>query len=316
MITDTTTIYIVAACAAMVLGLIAVVVFLSMKGVGKKDFFEEQLEELKDYGDNGEEAARITPITRWNAYWGKLFKQMGWSGYAESESRAGRDVFLVIAAVSIVGTILTRNPLISVGLSVGMAFIISVLLKNMANRKNESMNDQLPGFLFALKANVQANETPEAAILKIVDNMPSPLYEDLVAVKQKLLANATFQEAIEELGKKTTNRDLKFLCSCMVQAANTGTNLENQITVIQNVLESRRKVTQELDKAIKAVAPSIWVSTLVLPGTFIIMYFMSSTARDFWFNDFISWVAFGALIFFYAAGMLITKRMVDGIRNL
>lgn len=313
--TDPVAVYIVAGCAALAVGIIVMIIMTGRNSFGR-NFFDEQLEEFNSYGEVSESDKKVDFFSRWNRYWAVRFKGMGWRNYADENSKAGRDAALAGLGFAVIATIITRNPLVSIALSAGLMYVASLFMSNRGNKKSEAINNQLPGFLFALKSNVQANETPESAVLKIIDRTPSPLYEDLIIVKQRLLANATFKEAISELGERTSSRDLRFLCACMVQASESGTNLEGQITVIQEVLDARRKVSHELEKAVRSVSPAIWVATFALPGTFVGMYLLSQTARDFWFHGLISWIALGVVVFFYSLGMWIAKIMVDRVRNL
>lgn len=307
-------VYLIAGGIALLIGLIVSMGIFALQKNNEKTAYDDQLEELiKGESDDG---PQITLSYRWNQYWGERFKAIGWSKYSDDNSTAGRDIGIFAIVLAVIVGVLLRNPLAGIGISLGVTYLSGVFMKSKSNKDADVMNAQLPGFLFALKANVQANETPERAILKIVDSMPSPLYDELAIVKQRLLANSSFKDALEELAETTSSRDLRFLCSCMIQAANSGANLEGQITVIQNVLEARRKVSDELAKAARSAAPAIWVASVVIPGTFIGMYFMDPNARGFWFNDILSWAALAGVIFLYIIGVWMSKKLVDNIKNL
>lgn len=102
----------------------------------------------------------------------------------------------------------------------------------------------------------------------------------------------------------------------MIQATASGSNLEGQITVIQKVLEDRRKVTDELNKAIRAATPAIWVASIVIPGVFVATMLLDDNARKFWFTSFASWVCLGVVLAFYTLGVWLSKKLVDNIKNL
>lgn len=307
-------VYVVAVSAALLVGTLALVWYFNVQR--RRSSYERQLEELIE--DHGEETkkARITPWSRWNEYWMRRFKGVGWARYNADNSHAGRDVLLFWVLVGLIAGLITRNIWAGVGISVALLVLIGSVMKSKENRDSDVLAAQLPGFLFALKANIQANETPERAILKVVDAMPSPLYEELSIVKEKILVNASFAEALEELSARTSSRDLKFLCACMIQASANGSNLENQITVIQKVLEARRKVADELAQAVRSSQGAIIVSSIVLPLTFIATLFMDENATQFWFHGMLSWILLAAVVLLYAAGVLLCRRMVNNIKNL
>lgn len=307
--------YIVSAGAALLIGFLVSIGYLIMQRNSQKSAYDAQLDEIISSGAPLPEPT-ITLSMRWNKYWGERLKAAGFGKYNEDDERAGRDVILISGAVFLASIFFFKNPLAGIVITPALIYGLGVFLKSKANRSAETLNAQLPGFLFAMKANVQANETPEKSILKVVDSMPSPLYDDLLIVKQRILANASFKDALEELSQKTVSRDLKFLCACMIQASTSGANLEEQITIIQGVLESRQKVTDELDKAVRSAAPAIWVASFVIPAVFLGTLMIDAGAKAFWFKDPLSWAALVAVFLFYTFGVFMSKKLVDGIRNL
>lgn len=300
----------------VVISLIGILVYMLIKNVNSNNTYEEQLRELLDdeYNDTAEE--KISIIKRWNNYWGNIFKQAGFARYNDDNSKAGRDIIFAGIIIAILVSVIVKNVIAGILVPIGLIYGFSMIIRTRANKKQESINSLLPGFIFALKANLQASETIERAMLKVIDTMPSPLYEDLLIVKNKLQANASFQEALLELSEKTSSRDLKFLCACMIQASRSGANMENQLTSIQRVLEARRKVSDEINTAVKATSPAIWLASLIIPALFFASYFMDSNARTYWFIDPISWIAILVTIALYLIGLFLVKKQVDKIKNM
>lgn len=281
--------------------------------------YDEQLQELMSSDFDDEESSnkgtKINIVVKWNRYWGRLFKEAGISRYNSENNTAGRDVLLIGVIAAVIISLILQNLIIGPLASVATIFAVSFLMKQQINKKSDKLNEQLPGFIFALKAQIQASSTNERAMLKVIDAMPSPLYDDLKVVRNKLLASSPFREALEELSKKTASRDLQFLAACMIQATTSGSNLEHQLDSIQRVLDSRRKVTSEINKAVKAAQPAMWVSSIAIPFLFIISYLQSAQAREFWFNDPVSYLVLIAVIVLYGASMWLVKGQVDKIKN-
>lgn len=308
-------IYLIAGGLSLLIGLIAALAYFLVQRNSSQTAYDKQLEELLNQGITPPTPS-ITLAMRWNGYWDERIKVLNISRYSTHKESSGRDVLVLGILLAVVLSISLANPFAGIIISALALYVIAVLLKGKANRASELINSQLPGFLFALKANIQANETPERAILKVVDNMPSPLYEDLIMVKQRILANASFKEALQELAKTTTSRDLRFLCACMIQASATGANLEKQITVIQEVLFARSKVTDELAKAVRSASPAIWVASFIIPAVFIGTLFIDPNAKLFWFKQPISWAGLATVALLYTFGVWMSKKLVDNIKNL
>lgn len=307
--------YVVAGGIALLIALIvSAVFFLLQKGDGTLGY-DEQLADLIE-SDFKPTDTKITLTSRWNSHWHKLFDIQGWERYANSSTLAGRDVLMASIVMTILFSIIFRNPIVGPIATVVVIYLFNVVIKSKANKNAEILNSQLPGFLFAFKANIQANLTPERALLKVIDTMPSPLQDDLIVVRDRIRANSTFKEALIELRNKTSSKDLKFLCVCIIQAADSGANMEDQLNTIKGILDSRRQVTNEITKAVKAVSPALWVSSIAIPGLFVAMYIIDAQAKAFWFVDPLSWAGLGTVGLLYGFGVMITKKLVDNIKNI
>lgn len=285
----------------------------------KDKSYEQQLADLleDDLNIYGEDKAKDTGIlNKWSRYWDAQFKELGLSRYNENPLKAGREVMAIVGVVAILGSVATMNFFIGPVIALVLLFAVSYIIKMITGKKSEKIGLQLPGFLFALKANIKANETPERAILKVIDAMPSPLYDDLVIVRNHILANSTFREALLDLSQQTSSRDLKFLAACMIQATNSGSNIENQIVTIQKVLNQRQLISDEINKAAKSAEPSMWAASIAIPATFLALFFGDANAQKFWFVNPISWVLFGLIIGLWIAGILLSRRLVANIRNM
>lgn len=308
---------ILALCVTAILGIVAFVVYSMRKGVDNKASYETQLEHLlEEEYVSGYEIEDPTLVDRWNAHWGKIAKDSGIGNYHERENTAGRDVLVVGILLGIVLGIVLQSFIAGIILTLVGIFMMSSILRTLSNRKEDLLNNQLPGFLFALKSNISANETVEKAMIKVVDSMPSPLYEDLYIVKARLQANSTFHDALQELKDKTTSRDLEFLCACMMQAIMNGENIEEQITTIQRVLEERQRVSEEITRSLRSVSPATIIASIAIPGSFLASYFMDANAREFWFVDPISWIAFVAVLVLWIVGIWMSRKIANDIKNL
>jgi tight adherence protein B len=315
MITNNLYLYLIAGGVAVIFALILFALYFFL--LDKKDSvsYDEQLNELlSDEIEGG--STKVTLWYRWAQYWGKLFKEAGWSRYAGEKNTAGRDVIVFLFVLSALGSIIIRNIFAGIFISFLILIVITITLRMKIERKSESVNTQLPGFIFALKANIQSGQTAERAILKVIDGMPSPLYEDLYIVKQRILASSSFKEALEELEARTNSKDLKFLAACMKQASGTGSTLEDQLTVIQKVISDKKKASDEQKKAARNGIVSIWVSAAVTPISFIGLYFMNADAQRFWFVEPVSWAALAIVGLLYALGIMGTRKLVNNIKDL
>lgn len=313
MITNQWFLYAIALGITLLIGIVALVGYLFYKKNSSKNSYEEQLKELIEE----ENVTKKVSLTyRWNQYWSKLFKDSGWSRYNENAENAGRDVLIAGIVLMLIISVLSRVFILGPLVVFGLGGIIVSLVKFRNQKEQRKLDEQLPGFLAALKSNIQANTTPEKALLKVVDEMPSPLYEDLYPSKQQILANTPFEEVLRELSGRTKSPDMKFLCSCILQAISSGASLESQIDTIQRVLAERQKINDEINKSVSAVTPSIWVASIAIPVLFLGLYLLNDETRAYWFVHPTSWIALIFIIILWIAGIWLSKKQVDKIRNL
>ena len=223
---------------------------------------------------------------------------------------------MLFVGVFFVSMLLLKNPVLPLAIVAVAWYVIVFYVRSASVKRTRAIEDQLSGLLFSVKSNLQAGDTNEKSLMGVVDSMPNPLREELTIGRNILLASGTFREALEAMSAGTSSNDLKFLCSCMIQAASSGASMTMQIDNIQKVLEERRRVSSEIDKAVKSVAPAMWLAGLVIPIMFVVSYFIDGAAQDFWFSTLLGWAGFGIVIALYVAGLIITKNQVDKVRNI
>lgn len=272
-----------------------------------EDEFEDEYEEIS----NG----RLGPLGKWNQAWGKNLSEVS-PQFSKDDPKGG---YLAIAAwIAIVALTTIFLKVFLAGIAIA-SIVISVLfffLKSKASKKDDVIRHQITGFLFSMKANISANETPERALMKVIDTMPSPLYDQLLPAKNQILSNVGFTEAIRNLQETTTSEDLRFLCSCMIQATSTGVSLENQIDNILDSVEKKRRTTEEISQATKSANMSMYGAGVIIPAGFIGIYILDEGARDYWFVEPMSWLALAAAAGISFIGIRQARKFVAKVREL
>lgn len=313
--------YIIALSFTALVVLLGVLIYLLFKKQQDKQLPHiQQLLELLEENDSSESVSATTSnvniFNKWNYYWARLVENAGIGRYAENASQSGRDMAVFFVVSGLIVGLLFKQPLLALFIPVILCISTASFLQMLHNKQAESLSKQLPGLLFAVKSNLQSGDTNERALMKVVDSMPEPLYSDLVVAKNVLNANGTFKEALQTLSYHTSSKDLQFLCSCMIQASEAGSNMSNQIDAIQEVLKARQQVNYTIAKAVKAVTPAVLISTFAIPSVFIASLLIDSSAKKFWFVDPLSYVALALVVFLYVAGIWLSKKQVNKIKNM
>lgn len=311
-----------AAAAGLLMVLIVVLIARTAKEKDPETKYRGQLESIlnssEEYDgedDDDESFNKISIFARWNAAWGKNLAELS-TQFSKDDPKGGILAASVwIAVVSLV-TIFVGNAIAGVVLASGVLALGYIVLKTRASKKDDVIRHQLTGFLFAMKANISASETPERALMKVIDKMPSPLYDQLLPAKSQILSNVGFGEAMAMLREETTSEDLRFLCSCMIQATSTGVSLEEQIDIILTAVEQKRRITEEITQATKSANMSMYAAGIIIPFGFIGIYILDDRARDYWFVEPSSWIALGVAAAISFVGIRQARKFVAKVREL
>lgn len=272
-----------------------------------EDEFEDEYEEVS----NG----KLGPIGKWNAAWGKNLAEIS-PQFSKDDPKAGYLIIALWVAVVAIVTIFLKVLIAGIAIASIILAIFFFFLKSKAAKKDDVIRHQLTGFLFAMKSNISANETPERALMKVIDTMPSPLYDQLLPAKNQILSNVGFSEAMKTLKEGTTSEDLRFLCACMIQATSTGVSLEDQIDIILHAVEQKRRTTEEIAQATKSSNMSMYGAGIIIPAGFIGIYILDEGARDYWFIDPTSWLALGGAVLIGFIGIRQARKFVSKVREL
>lgn len=315
---------VLAIVASLFIGAIVSLIILALAKKSKendpKEISRQQLAAIlstdgyEDYSEDDGPASKHNILAKWNRSWGKLLSELSGS-FSENDPKGGVVAAVTWIAISAI-LALVFNPIAGPVLATALIVLVHFALKARAGKKDNLIREQLTGFLFGIKANVSANETPERALMKVIETMPSPLYDEVLPARNQILSNVGFTEAMTFLRDHTTSEDLRFLCSCMIQASSTGVSLENQIDTILDAVEQKRRITEEIKQATKTANISMNAAAIIIPGAFLGSYFLSPQVQEFWFIDPISWgmLAFAVLISF--VGVRQARKYVAKVREL
>lgn len=295
--------------------LLSLLIFFTRANASKEKITEDFLEQLR--AATGEEIETKKEntlldtglLSKWNNYWGD---KMRYARIIEPEmpnSKVG--LLLIVIGLVVYGLFSLFFKNVGIGLIPVAVFYggVTGYVNKKVAAKEKLFEDQIPPFISILKSNLQAGETPEHALINAINETDNPLYDELKIAKS-LTETGSFQKAISTLRETTSNETLKFLSSCIELSAKVGSDLQEQIVIIEEVLENRSRLKRKLAVAVAENKPLLYLSYVLVPGIFLFTYFNSDQARDFWFTDLISWVVFFVLCFIFLGGTYLTSRII------
>lgn len=279
----------------------------------KKDIDQDFMSQLRELSaDETLEYDSYTDtglIGKWNDFWGLRAIQAGLVSQSKTPEQVGLFIFILFVSIYGIVSLLFKNPGIGlVPLMIVIPMINGIISKRL-KAKQKAFEDQIPSFLSTLKSNVQSGATPENALAAAIETTIDPLRSELYIAKS-LIETGSFNVAIATLRERTQDDTLRFLCGCIELSSKVGSNLEEQITTIEGILESRRRLQRKLEIAISENEPLLYVSMALIPGLFMMMYFMSESSRKYWFKDLMSWIVFFGVCIVYGLGVFLTNLVI------
>ncbi|WP_228386240.1 type II secretion system F family protein [Ornithinicoccus halotolerans] len=169
------------------------------------------------------------------------------------------------------GELSGRMLLFGVGLVVFAWFVPEILLYNAAQKRQQSIQEQLPDTLDQLTIAVEAGLGFEAAMAQVARNGRGPLGEEIVRTLQDIQVGQSRRAAYTELARRAQVDDLRRFIRSIIQADEHGISIARVLATQAKEMRLRRRQRAE-EKAmqipVKVIFPLILV---ILPALFIVI---------------------------------------------
>ena len=180
--------YIIAILSGLLVVVVAYAVQKYLRQNSLDENFQAQFEAItRDPVDAADEELLqkkkgLSILDRWNRGWDRSFKAAGFKRYAEDPNRSGTDMLILSLVLMVAASIFAKNILAGVfGVVIGMS-IVGMMARSAANKKIARIDEQLNGFLFSFKANIQSGMSNEISFINIVDKTKDPLKSELLSL--------------------------------------------------------------------------------------------------------------------------------------
>lgn len=175
-----------------------------------------------------------------------------------------------------------------------------------------AMEKQLPNLISGLESNLQAGSTPQRAMLKVAEDLPSPLGDEMRLLRDDLAVNISLQQALGSLAGRVPSREMQFLVSSVEVAVESGAPLGPQLATIQEIVIQRTRIRQKLRSAVAQVKPTLFLALGAVPLMWLFSL-RAADSRSYWFGDGIFMLIIAAAL--YLGGAFIIRVMVKGVEN-
>lgn len=300
----------------------ALVVLFFVLGIARvlvKQNRNEQLHDLIDNLTKSEIALErkdndLPEPNTWEGYW--YYLAIAGGTKFDSKSTPGLLAIGIALFLFGVGTFVWPGDLIGgiIGAPVGI-FFLRAFFVNKKNKRLKQMDKQLPNLLSGLRANLQANLTPQQAFINQAQEFPAPLGDELRVMVDEMSLGVTLDKALQNFAARVTSKEIKFLVASTRIAISSGADLDPQIAIIQRIVVERTQVSNLLAAAIAKAQPSIWVTGVMIPAGVLFSFYSSEENRTFWLSFPAGLIALLVVAVAYGIGLFIAHKLVDGIKK-
>lgn len=223
-----------------------------------------------------------------------------------------RKLMFILATIFLIGVIITKNPVGGIMLTLITYILIHVFVTFKINGKKNLINEQIPAFVAVFKANIQSNQHPQNAMINAINNTASPLYDELVLAKS-IMEAGDFKPGIASIRLNAQNETLKQLASCIELASASGSSIEEQIEIIEEIIADKQEIERKKKLGVHQNAPLFIVAALVLPISFLATYFSSEIHRAYWFSTFNSYLILSGVVLLSLFSVFMTVKVIKKI---
>lgn len=223
-----------------------------------------------------------------------------------------RRMTLILALLFTMFTFFFRNPMGGFLITALIYMGIQSFALYRISKKRNIMNEQIPAFVSTFKANIQANQHAQNAMIRAIDSTASPLYDELVHAKS-IMEAGDFRPGIIALRRSTDNETLRQMASCIELASSSGSNIEPQIEIIEEIIKDKQIMERKKKLGVNENKPLFIVAGLFVPVSFIGSYIMSEMHREFWFKSILSWLILIGIIIATGISMFATWKIIQSV---
>lgn len=307
----------------LLFALIFVTVFLVAVGVGlnwqnplKKKTFTEALAYINASEfemDTALNKAAKTDKVSWSEYWHVLYAK---AGKVAAPATPGRSVVLLCLLLALVGLfIMPATWWGGIILAPMGALLARTWLRAEASKRVRTMEKQLPALLAGIRANLSSGATAQQAIVSVADDVPSPLGDELKALRADVDVNVALDVALRDLAKRVPSREMQFLVSSIEISVRVGADLGPQIKIIEGIVRQRYRVRGMIRTAVAQAKPTMLLAYTVVPGM-LVYSFANPENKVFWLDlSGYGPIILGVITALYVSCLVIVQMMVKGVEK-
>lgn len=149
-------------------------------------------------------------------------------------------------------------------------FLPIVLVKNMANKRQEQLRYDLPDFLDTVSVSLQAGISMDQALKEVIRFFDGPLREEFSTFLYEIDLGVPREEALRGLLRRNENAEFQTLIKSLIQGMRLGVPVSRTFKLqAENMRQFRKELVKE--KAAKASPKITLITTFIVTPTVMLL---------------------------------------------
>lgn len=181
-------------------------------------------------------------------------------------------------------------------------------------KRKAAMEAQMPMLLSALRSQMHAGVTVQAALMGVADDLPSPLGDEVRTVKRDVNVSIPLDQALEALAERVPSRQMQFLVASIGIAVKSGADMVPQLITIEEIAQQRARIEGKIKSAIALAKPTAYLAAGA-PAIMAAFFFLTDPAyASYFFGP--GLLALAIAVALYAGGVFTVRFLIKNVENI
>lgn len=248
----------------------------------------------------------------WNSWWLEGAEQTGRE--PQTPNSPGKVMGVVTLVMLLFGILVFPGGV--AGILVPLVGILAVRLWMMIEqaKRKLAMEKQLPLMLSSLRSNIHAGVTIQVALMKVSEDLPAPLGDEIRRVRDEVNVAVPLEVALQRMSERVGSRLVQFLVSSIGIAIRSGSDIVPQLITIEDIVRQRARIAGKIRSAVALAKPTSYLAIAAPPLMFLYMALTQKGYVEFFLTNGILVGLVG--LFLYVSGAIIIQLMVSNVEKI
>jgi tight adherence protein B len=183
-------------------------------------------------------------------------------------------------------------------------------LKRTRHKRLAKFSAQLPQALRTMTTAIKAGFSIVQAIQLVGKEADDPIAYEFTRTIREINLGVSLEEAFENFAKRVPNEDLKIMITAILIQRTVGGNLADILEIVQQTIQDRIKIKQELHTLTAQGRMSAWIITMLPVALALILFMMSPDYFSPMLTHPLGWGMLGGGVCSGVLGWLMIQKMI------